>query len=262
MHAASRRRKTLLAVGGTLALPLFGLQILQAAVIYTVNSTADAPDADPLDGIAQAANGDCTLRAAVMQANYSRGGTIILPAGTYTITRVGYDDSAIAGDLDISADLVIQGAGSGVTIVDGNGSVTHDRVFRVLSTVKNFTLSGMTVRNGESISTNDTVLGGGGLYIDGAPQVRLSDVIFEGNTAQNGGGVYASFSSAGGSIKMDYVIVRSNTVAAGGVGAGGGVFVSMLSGSSQASLTDSQIYGNAADGTGGGLFVSGTDNAH
>src|SRR5579859_3001870 len=100
----SRRRKALLAASCALTLPLFSLEILQAGAIYTVNSTADAPDADPLDGVARTASGDCTLRAAVMQANYSGGGTIILPAGTYTITRVGYDDNAVAGDLDISAD--------------------------------------------------------------------------------------------------------------------------------------------------------------
>ena len=158
----------LLAAGCALALHLSGLESLQAGAIYTVNSTADLPDTDPLDGIAQATNGACTLRAAVMQANFSGGGTIILPAGTYTLTRVGYDDGAIAGDLDITADLAIQGAGSGVTIVDGNGSVTHDRVFQVLPTVRNFTLSGLTIRNGESISTNDTTLGGGGLHLEGA----------------------------------------------------------------------------------------------
>jgi CSLREA domain-containing protein len=253
----SRSRKTLLALVCALALPLFGLEILQAGTIFTVNSTADLPDADPLDGVAQTTNGLCTLRAAVMQANYSGGGTIILPAGTYTITRVHYDDNAIAGDLDISADTVIQGAGSGVTILDGNGSVTHDRVFQVLSTVQNLTLSGMTIRNGESISTNDSP-GGGGLYIEGAAHVLLSDVIFENNTGQNGGGVYANFTSTGGSIEMDNVIVRSNSAAWGGVGEGGAVRVYMPSSQSQFILKDSQIYGNTADGTGGGLFVDGS----
>lgn len=243
-----------------LALPLFTTEILQAGAIYTVNSTADAPDADPLDGIARTASGDCTLRAAVMQANYSGGGTIILPAGTYTITRVGYDDNAIAGDLDISADLVIQGAGSGVTIVDGNGSVTHDRVFQILSTVQNLTLSGMTIRNGESTSTNSPV-GGGGVYLEGAGRVLLSDVILDSNTAQNGGGFYANFSSTGGSLEMDNVIVRSNTVAAGGVGAGGGVYVYMPSSQSQFILQDSQIYSNTVDGTGGGLYLNGNNGA-
>jgi CSLREA domain-containing protein len=258
LPAVIRRRTSLLAAGCALALLLFGLEALQAGPVFTVNSTADAPDADPLDGVARTADGHCTLRAAVMQANYSGGATIILPAGTYTITRVGYDDNAIAGDLDISADIVIQGAGAGVTIVDGNGSVTHDRVFQVLSTVKNFTLSGMTIRNGESMSTNDTPIGGGGLYIDGAGQVVLRDVILEGNTSQNGGGVYANFSSAGGSLEMDHVIIRSNSVMAGGVGAGGGAFVYLPSSQSQLILKDCQVYGNTADGTGGGLLVQGT----
>ena len=119
---------------------------------YTVNSTADLPDADPADGVCRTASNNCTLRAAIMQADFAGPATIILPAGTYTLTRPGYDDDALVGDLDIKRDLIIQGAGSATTIVDGNGSVTHDRVFQVLSTVQNVTLSGMTIRNGESLN--------------------------------------------------------------------------------------------------------------
>src|SRR5947208_8337718 len=120
---------------------------------YVVNSTADEPDADPADGVCGTASGDCTLRAAIMQANFATGpNTIIVPSGMYLITRVGYDDDALVGDLDIKHDLTIQGAGSGATIIDGNGSVTHDRVFKILSTVQNVTLSGMTIRKGESLS--------------------------------------------------------------------------------------------------------------
>src|SRR5438309_2465934 len=132
---------------------------------YVVNSTADEPDADPADGVCSTASGDCTLRAAIMQGNFATGpNTIMVPSGVYMITRVGYDDDALVGDLDIKHDLTIQGAGSGTTIIDGNGSATHDRVFHVLSTVQNVTLSGMTIRNGESLAINGGVIGGGGLY--------------------------------------------------------------------------------------------------
>src|SRR5438445_3216290 len=173
-----------------------------AANTYVVNSTADLPDADPADGICAASTGVCTLRAAIMQANFVAGpSTIIVPSGLYQITRVGYDDDALVGDLDLKHDMTIQGAGSGATIIDGNGSVTHDRVFQILSTVQNVTLSGMTIRNGESLSlpsptpSPPPVLGGGGLYIEGAGHVQVSDIIFDSNTGQNGGGIYANFSS-------------------------------------------------------------------
>src|SRR5437868_3572428 len=178
----------------TLILPII-------AGTYTVNSTADLPDADPADGICKTANNNCTLRAAIMQADFVGSSTIGLAAGTYKLTRAGYDDDALVGDLDIKHDLIIQGAGSATTIIDGNGSVTHDRVLQILSTAQNVSLSGMTIRNGESLPaagptpTPAPVLGGGGLYIEGAGQVHLSNVIFDTNTATNGGGIYANVSA-------------------------------------------------------------------
>ena len=82
---------------------------------YSVTSTADLPDADVGDGVCAAANGACTLRAAIMQANFVTGlDTITVPSGVYLLTRSGDDDAAVLGDLDIADDLTIQGAGSGV----------------------------------------------------------------------------------------------------------------------------------------------------
>lgn len=108
---------------------------------YVVNSTDDEPDVDPSNGICfSTPSGRCTLRAAIMDANYATGpNTITLPAGVYVLTRPGYDDNALVGDLDIGHDMTIQGAGSGVTIIDGNGAVTGDRVFQILNTAQNVT---------------------------------------------------------------------------------------------------------------------------
>src|SRR5947208_11529776 len=87
----------------TVSLLLVALVLPIVASTYVVNSTADAPDADVGDGVCAAANGACTLRAAVMQANFTAGAdNIILPAGTYTLTRAGDDDAAVLGDLDIT----------------------------------------------------------------------------------------------------------------------------------------------------------------
>jgi uncharacterized repeat protein (TIGR01451 family)/CSLREA domain-containing protein len=231
---------------------------------YLVNSTLDEPDADPSNGVCSSTPaGKCTLRAALMESNFAAGpNTIILPSGTYTITRPGYDNGALLGDYDIGHDLTIQGAGSGATIVDGNGAVTGDRVFKILNTVQNATLSGMTIRNGQSLSSTVGVIGGGGLYMEGAGHLRLSDVVLQGNTGQNGGGLYANFTSPGGSMELDHVIVRANTAIAGGVAAGGGVYAHLPSNSSGVDVHDSQVYSNTADGTGGGLYVDGSSSAH
>ena len=251
--------------GTTIAMAIAMLLLPARAALglaLTVNSTADEPAADPaISTCISTPSGQCTLRAAIMVTNFFAGPhTITMPSGTFTLTRPGYDDAALVGDLDIVHDLTIQGAGSAATIIDGNGSVTQDRVFQVLSTVNNVTLSGMTIKNGKSLASSGGVIGGGGLYIEDAGQVHLRDVIVEGNTGQIGGGIYANLSSRGGSITMDHVIVRGNTAVGVGVGSGGGVFLLLASSISQvqATIQDSQIYSNRADSTGGGLYAYGT----
>ena len=101
-----------------------------AATPFQVDSTADAPDAKPGDGVCQSARGGCTLRAAVMEANASRGANAIrIPAGIYRLEIAGRNENgARTGDLDVTDSLSIRGAGS--TIVDGGAL---DRVFEVLA---------------------------------------------------------------------------------------------------------------------------------
>ena len=54
---------------------------------FTVNTTADTMDANPGDGIAADADGNTSLRAAVMEANsLADDDTINLPAGPCTRT--------------------------------------------------------------------------------------------------------------------------------------------------------------------------------
>jgi CSLREA domain-containing protein len=152
------------------AAPLPARAAPAAGHTYAVNSTLDEPDADPTNGICSSTpSGLCTLRAAIMESNFATGpNTILLPAGTYTITLPGYDDTALLGDLDIGQDLTLQGAGSDVTIVDGNSAVTGDRVFQILSTVQNVTLDGMTIRNGHALDVAHTNgESGGGIQTEG-----------------------------------------------------------------------------------------------
>ncbi len=232
---------------------------LAPATTYTVNTTLDTPDVDPSNGVCADANGRCSLRAAIMDANFTAAlDTILLPAGVYLLTRPGIDDNALVGDLDITHDLTIQGAGSAAAIVDGNGAVTGDRVFQILNTALNVTLSGMTIRNGLASTSTTT---GGGILMEGAGHLQLSDVVLDSNRALNGGGLYASLPTQGGSIDMQHVVLHANKALASGVGAGGGMFASLLSSTSTITVQDSQVYSNTADGTGGGFFVDGTDLA-
>src|SRR3989441_11636576 len=103
-----------------------------AAATFTVNDTADAVDAVLGDGTCATAGNTCTLRAAIQEANAHTGAdTIMVPAGTYLLTISGRgEDAAVTGDLDITDDVTITGAGATSTIVNGNGI---DRAFEILS---------------------------------------------------------------------------------------------------------------------------------
>jgi CSLREA domain-containing protein len=121
-----------------LLISLFGLGIPGIVLTYAnsaiaVTSTADAVDAVPGDGKCEtaAASPVCTLRAAIQEANARIGAdAIILPPGTYTLTRAGINEQAAAtGDLDILGELTITGGGAASTTINANGI---DRVFEVM----------------------------------------------------------------------------------------------------------------------------------
>ncbi|HTO74631.1 MAG TPA: choice-of-anchor Q domain-containing protein, partial [Thermoanaerobaculia bacterium] len=217
-----------------------------------VNSTEDLPDADQGDNVCAASNGKCTLRAAIMQANFTAGAdTISLPAGTYKLTRPGDDDQAVLGDLDITDSLTIIGAGADVTIVDGNGVVTGDRVFDVHDSAANTTMSGITIEGGNRTGTFES---GCGLRWTGASSggsLTLSHVTIENNTCYDAAGLDLEFGAGGGSVDLDYVVVRDNTASAavGGLNASLGDF-------GQFNLRHGQVYGNHAY-QGGGVYVQG-----
>src|SRR4026209_794317 len=85
---------------------------------FYVNSTKDQVDA-VIDGVCASAEGLCTLRAAVQEAEATVAPDVInVPAGKYTLKITGiFENNGAAGDLDITRDLTINGAGVGKTII-------------------------------------------------------------------------------------------------------------------------------------------------
>src|SRR5688572_22952303 len=77
------------------------------AARFRVDSTADAPDLDPGDGVCATAEAACSLRAAVQEANALPGADRIrVPAGEYVLTLAGrLEDAAATGDLDLTGRL-------------------------------------------------------------------------------------------------------------------------------------------------------------
>src|SRR5438128_6124749 len=115
--------------------------------VLIVDSTPDLPDLHPGDGRCRAANGLCTLRAAVQEANAqpSTQHSILVNPGVYRLTRHGIDDTADRGDLDINFHGEVVGSGQSRTVIDGDGA---DRVFDMR--VDEDRIAHLTVRNGRA----------------------------------------------------------------------------------------------------------------
>ena len=130
---------------------------------FTVNSTIDAVDAVPGDGLCDDGSGNCTLRAAIQESNSLGGAHIItLPTGTVPLSIVGANEDACAtGDLDITADITINGISPITTIVSAD---SLDRVFHItptgLLTITNLTITkGYLIRDYGAGIFNENVLG-------------------------------------------------------------------------------------------------------
>lgn len=116
---------------------------------FLVSSEDDAAHWKPSTPVCETAPGDgrCTLRAAVMAANALPGeDRIVLPPGSYALTALGsVEDRSVIGDLDVTDDLVIQGAGTDRTTIDGLG---RDRILDVHAA--RVTISGVRLTNGNT----------------------------------------------------------------------------------------------------------------
>lgn len=239
---------------------------LTRAATFTVNSTADATDALPGDGVCDNGTGSCTLRAAIREANALAGAdTITLPAGTYTLSIAGVDDAARVGDLDITSDLTLRGDGAGTTTIDADNI---DRVFDVRPgaeavitdvTITGGNLPGVTdgggIRNqGTLILANATVRNnfagddGGGLYnLD--TLLVFDSAIRDNSVAHYGGGIY----NRSGTVTVTSCTISGNSAPDGPNGWGGGIYNE----GPTTTVFNSTISGNSA-GTGGGGFVNET----
>jgi CSLREA domain-containing protein len=224
-------------------LPAPPAQTAPPAGIFNVNSTVDAPDLSPGDGTcaSTALGNPCTLRAAIMEANAFTGAdTINVPAGTYTLTIVGPgEDGGLTGDLDITEDVTINGAGVASTIIEAGGGF-GDRIFEVR--VGTTSMSGVTIRQGNVAGS------GGGINVIAGAGLILSSATVGNNVATgSGGGI-----NGGGHLSLNSVTISSNIAAS----QGGGLFV----GGAGSTITSVTISGNSVNSTGngqgGGFFIN------
>ena len=160
---------------------IFTTPVISRAAVFVVNTTADTQDLNTADGQCADATGACSLRAAITQSNATAAlDVIMVPAGTYTLTLAAPSENVNAGgDLDITSPVTLEGAGSGVTIVQAHATpnTATERVFHVTAsatpsgfdlfeaptTSHHVDLGGLTIRNGHY--NNNTF--GAGIRISG-----------------------------------------------------------------------------------------------
>lgn len=227
-----------------------------AAATYTVSDTSDYP----LEGSGPACvstdsahSHACTLRAAVQAADKVSGAsTITLAAGDYKLEIPSTSTNEPAnGDLDINGSatsVTITGAGASSTIIDANHL---DRAFAVQSG-KALTVSGVTVRNGSSISSAaSSDPGEGGAFLN-LGSLTIENSVLSGNSASSNAGVVASESVATATSIVNSTVERNSANGDGGV-------LNVHSGS--VALSGDTIAYNTADSYGGVLDYELTGSA-
>lgn len=152
----------------------------------------DRVDDEPTATACTAAPDDCSLRGAIIAANVAVGtDTIVLSAATYDLTVAGeHEDLSATGDLDITDDIIIQGAGSDLTIIDGGGL---DRVLHVPAFYITLEIADLTIRNGRAESN-----GGGGGLRGNHIALTMTNVVVKENEAHNEG----TYTGAGGGLYL------------------------------------------------------------
>lgn len=259
---------------------LFSLGGRINTVELEVDTIEDTPDATPGDGVCADADGNCSLRAAVQETNALGGlDKIYLPAGVYGLEL---------GQIDITDDLVLTGAGPEQTAIDG---LNQTRLF-VVETVnedqKVFEIAHLTLGNANMTSGSGGAAISFGFFTHGV----LNDLWVLDNTSWKFTGVYSTdlhstmevrdslfqgnAGSGGPLVVGNATIINTKVISNTAEGGGGGIGVnhgtilnSEIAGNSSGSngggvvangfvaIINTSITGNAADNAGGGIYYGG-----
>jgi CSLREA domain-containing protein len=216
---------------------VFGVLIVAVAAghaeTFTVDSLADTHDTCLGDGVCDDASYECTLRAAVEEANALPGAdVIVLPSGTY----------AVASDLLITESVSLFGEATPTTIIDGS-AVVQDQTIEIGldDEVLAVSIIGVTVRGNQH---------GCAIDVGWNADVELVEVAVTDNSRiAVGGGIVSR-----GQLSMDRCTVSNNHSSFGG----GGVAVRH----GRTNMVNCTISGNSGDGFGGGISLDGGAELH
>jgi hypothetical protein len=232
-----------------------------APAVFTVNTFDDTVEATR-DGSALDANGNISLRSAVMASNDLGGANaIVLSGGTYSLTIAPVASRGDeGGHLNIARGLTsinttIQGADDGTTVIDAN-QLDHaiDVGFFCIATLSQLTIQhgtgtfgGDVGNSGQLTIDSCTITGGaasfgGGVYSSGGTlAITNSTLSSNGGSGTWGGGLYAQ----GATLSLD-----SDTIASNSGSFGAGIYLN----GGTTTITNSTVANNAASSWGGGIY--------
>jgi predicted outer membrane repeat protein len=257
---ASHRNLRLTASALLLAALAFSFMPASAARAATVTVT-DQTDTTNAACVADGTTIPCSLRDAVTYANANAGTTISVPAGTYTLT---------SGELALSADMTITGAGASSTFVQHQGNTSFRIVHQTAGTA---TITGLTLRygfagggsnggavyaagtaltlNSSTISNSGADFGGGGIYVNSGTTVTLNDCTVSNNQQQTG-----SSTDGGGGIRNNGTLnVNRSTFGGNSTAKNGGAIYNNYQSGGAVTITNSTFSSNTSSGTGGGAIA-------
>jgi CSLREA domain-containing protein len=221
------------------------------AAALTVTSLADNTTAD----------GQCTLREAITNANNNAATYADCPAGSGADT-ISFD---LSGVITVNSNLPVVTDAAGLTI-DGAGqsvTISGNHLSRVIlvQVGKSLTMNHLTIADGHTdthgggisnsgaLTINDCVLSGniayfyGGGIINGGTLTIINSA-FTSNTADKGGGIY----NDSGTLTITNTTFSSNTTSSG---RGGGIYAF----TGTITITGSAFSGNSANlGSGGAIY--------
>ncbi len=203
-----------------------------SGLLLTVNNNGDSIDINQGDGICADANGQCTLRAALQEANSNPNNDAI----NFTLPAPSVIDLTL-GQLQITANVDIVGPGARrLTVEHSFNTGTPDfRIFDVSRSAGRISIRGLTIKNGNA----GNQLLGGGIYIEPENTVLVNDVAVSSNSAVSGGGIFNA-----GNLNLTRSLINSNNA-----GMRGGALVN-LDGLSVATISNSTITNNSAVSSG------------
>jgi CSLREA domain-containing protein len=243
-----------------------------ASTTFVVNSTGDGADSNPGDGVCNDGSGNCTLRAAIQQANATSGTDTInfqipgsgvrtiapvtgLPAVTDPVVIDGYTQPGSSPNTLASGDdavLLVELSGANIDTSGGTGA-SGLVITGGASTVRGLVINRFGLGEGISLEvTGNNVVEGNFIGTDAAGATRLGN--FDGVKITSNGSPANSNNLVGGTTPAARNLISGNGV---------GVFIERTASSNrvQGNFIGTNAAGTAALGnTSHGVLVGTTSN--